>query len=151
MRYIQLSQGMQATVDDTDYYFLMQWKWYYGKSRNNGGYAMRTEGRRTILMHKVLCIAPEGMEVDHKNRNKLDNRRDNLRSVSRTINQLNRDLFSSNRSGYRGISWSKRDKGYYVYFRISGRTKNFGFFRDLQEAIARRDEARQFQLSTVGG
>jgi hypothetical protein len=91
---IQLTQGKQTLVDDEDYPFLSQWKWQYGAN----GYAVRDEylGKvsnryinRTILMHRVLLNAPLDMDVDHKNRDKLDNRRANLRLATRSQNRAN--------------------------------------------------------------
>ena len=51
----------------------------------------------------LLGPAPKGLEWDHKDRNKLNNRKLNLRSVTRRIQRLNENLRSDNTSGMRGI------------------------------------------------
>jgi HNH endonuclease len=61
----------------------------------------RVAGQR-VYLHRLLLDAPRGLEVDHINGNGLDNRRCNLRLVSRSRNQLNR-------KDVRGI-WQQRTK-----------------------------------------
>ncbi len=84
MRRIPLTQGKEALVSDCDYKYLMQWKWWYNKHHGNGGYAIRKIGDRKVYMHKVVASRkglPPG-QVDHKNQNKLDNQRGNLRPAT---------------------------------------------------------------------
>lgn len=64
------------------------------------GYASGQDGRRTVYMHRIIAGATAGTEVDHINRNRLDNRRVNLRVTDRAGNAKNR---TPGRSRYRGI------------------------------------------------
>lgn len=91
---IELTKGKKVIVDEYDYNHLRKWKWQYGAN----GYAVRDEylGRvdgkyrhRTVLMHRIIMNAPQGMDVDHKNSDKLDNRRSNLRLATRSQNKAN--------------------------------------------------------------
>ena len=84
---IPLTQGKFATVDITDYEWLSQYKWFAKKTKSKddpyGQYyaarSQRSNGQvKTIYMHREIMNCPEGMEVDHGNKNKLDNRRENL-------------------------------------------------------------------------
>lgn len=75
MKKIILASREAVLVDDADYKRLSHWRWHLSTK----GYACRTgPGDKTILMHRVIAHAPKGMDVDHKNENKLDNRRSNL-------------------------------------------------------------------------
>jgi hypothetical protein len=94
MKSIALTRGHETIVDDKDFAWLNQWKWQYG----GNGYAVRdqylgkiggTYRHKTVLMHREILDAPSGTEVDHANRNKLDNRRDNLRLATRSQNRAN--------------------------------------------------------------
>src|SRR5687768_11145590 len=94
---ISLTQGKFATVDDADFDHLNQWKWHF----SHYGYARRTTSSRFgrqkfIFMHREIMQAPDGMDVDHINCNKLDNRRQNLRLCTRADNLRNRNKQSNN-------------------------------------------------------
>lgn len=84
MKEIPLTQGYVTLVDDADYEWLSRWKWHY-----HGGYAERGDG---VLMHREITDCPAGKEVDHINHDPLDNRRENLRVVTRWQNMLNRRM-----------------------------------------------------------
>ena len=95
MAEIALTSGEVAFVDDEDLSMASQYRW--SPSRVNGvtRYAMTglrdaNGARRTLYMHQLIADAPKGLEVDHINRNKLDNRKENLRVVSHSVNTHNR-------------------------------------------------------------
>jgi hypothetical protein len=81
----------------------------------------------------MVCTAKEGELVDHKNRNKLDNRRTNLRVVSAKINAVNRG--STGASQYKGVGRHKA--GWQVY--VGGRY--IGLFKQEREAAKAYDAA----------
>jgi hypothetical protein len=65
------------------------------------GYALRNQ----TLLHRLLMNPPPGMEVDHINGDRLDNRRENLRLVTHAENVANRALRNKvNESGFRGVT-----------------------------------------------
>jgi hypothetical protein len=70
---------------------------------HSGGYAVSTECRRAILMHRVVANAPAGLFVDHMNRNRLDNRRFNLRITDKWGNARNCGRNRRNTQPYKGI------------------------------------------------
>ncbi len=107
---IKLTRGHIALVDDTDYEWLNQFKWTFMPP----GYAMRrinqhrAQKPQTLLMHRMIMEPIGGKEIDHINRDGLDNRRENLRVVSRSQNLRNRRAFKNNKSGYKGVSFNKQ-------------------------------------------
>ena len=121
MRYIKLSKqgknkGLYKTTVDPDLlYKLSKFRWCI----SNGGYAARRNGNKTMQMHRYIIQAPSEMEVDHINGNKLDNRRCNLRLVTRTQNNANRGIASNNTSGYKGVSWNKSLNLWMVYVKLN--------------------------------
>lgn len=102
-----------ATVDDEDFEYLNQFKWYLHKK----GYAVRTiplSGSKKVLMHREIMerklgrILPSDEVVDHKNEKVIWNIRSNLRLVSNSDNLHNiNHRYNHNRSGYRGVSKHK--------------------------------------------
>lgn len=83
-----------ATIDDSDYELVSQYKWFlikgYAVTQKYLGGGRKNAKYKTIQMHKLINDTPDGLETDHINRDKLDNRRSNLRSVTKSENMLNR-------------------------------------------------------------
>jgi len=105
MKEIKLSQNKVALVDDEDYGFLNKWKWYADKDGNTY-YAKRNtpcpDGkRRILLMHRLLMTPAPGQEIDHKDRNGLNNQKANLRVCTHGENRAN--SVCNNKTGYRGV------------------------------------------------
>lgn len=94
MKQIPLSKGKFAIVDDGDYEWLMQWKWCY-----NSQYARRDVRRTAVWMHRLILgdALTDELICDHINRDKLDNRRSNLRAVTHSQNMKNRTCFKTKR------------------------------------------------------
>jgi len=117
MKQIPLNHGKVALVDDEDYEFLSGFRWHY-----KNGYAARNNGRVRVWMHREVMRAEQGQEVDHINRDPLDNQKSNLRFATRKQNADNRGMFRNNTSGYTGVSFhhgkwqaSYRHNGLLVY------------------------------------
>ena len=121
-------------VDDEDYEWLNQWRWYLG----NEGYAQRndySDGNHTIIrMHNLLLDAKNGHWIDHINRNKLDNSKNNLRHATALQSIGNIGLASHNTSGYKGVSHMKGANKWRAYIKISRKQKSLGHFNSPEDA-----------------
>jgi hypothetical protein len=82
--------------------------------------------------------------VDHINRNRTDNRVENLRWVTHSENHVNTDLYKSNKSGHKNIT-AHRDGGFDVQIKRDGVAVYRKHFKDLDEAIMERDLFLLFQ------
>ena len=96
MRTIALTNGLEAIVDDADYDYIASFRWYFSSGYAHTRIYFREENgmrnRDSVAMHLLINGYPiKGLVTDHINRNKLDNRRCNLRVVSHSVNSLNRD------------------------------------------------------------
>lgn len=119
-----LSRGGVALIDLTDLPIVAGRNWYV----HTNGYAsteVRGNGRRQRLyMHRVILDLGPGLEADHRNRDRLDNRRSNLRSATRRQQNGNQGKRSDNTSGYRGVSVSKA--GWQAHIRVNGKSVSLG-------------------------
>jgi hypothetical protein len=101
MAEIKLSRGLRALVSPEDFDRLSERKWYARPTKAGQFYAQRTEGRRTVYMHREVLNAPSGRLADQINGNGLDNRRENLRLTDISGNNINRRPCSE--TGFRGV------------------------------------------------
>ena len=137
MAEIKLTKGKVTIIDDEDFDYLNQWKWYY-----NSGYAVRGFPKR-ILMHRLINKTPIYLETDHINRNKLDNRKSNLRNVTSQENNFNTTIRKDNTSGIKGVWWHDKIKRWRVQLNISGIRLYFGSYTNLSEAISVRKDVEK--------
>lgn len=97
---------------------------------------------KTIYLHKLLTQTTT-KEIDHINRDKLDNRKNNLRIVDRTVNNLNRDIRTNNTSGHTGVVWNKKEKTWYANIRYKNKRYHLYMSRDKDLCIKIRKQAEQ--------
>jgi hypothetical protein len=91
VKIIPLTQGLSAKVDDADFEWLSQWKWYANKTGDSGCYYAARSQRQNgcmikVYMHRLIMNCPDDKEIDHLNADPLDNRRDNLEITDRQTN-----------------------------------------------------------------
>lgn len=95
-------------------------------------------------MHRqILGLSyKDGKEVDHVNRNGLDNRRANIRIATRKENNRNLGLRSDNKSGFKGISFDRNRNKWFAFSTENGRTIYVGRFNDIVKAKEALDKYR---------
>lgn len=125
MAQIPLNDGSYAIVDDDDYERLAQYRW-----TNTQGYATRDVDRKRVFMHRLVLVTSDGTEPDHINRNPLDNRKSNLRAVTRTQNSMNRGAVANTSSRFKGVSWNRAANKWSAQIRCNYRSIYLGLFRD---------------------
>lgn len=130
---IPLTQGQFATVDDGDFDYLNQWKWFAKKDKHTF-YACRG---KTIYMHREITRCPDNLFVDHKDNNGLNNQKENLRTCTITENNRNRKM--NNKTGYRGVQ--KNYTGWVAQILIDKKVVHLGTFNSPEEAARSYDDA----------
>lgn len=142
MKEIKLSQtncknrhlNLVALVDDDDYDYLMQWKWYANKHRNTF-YAKRFDPDGNIRMHRqLLNISDPKITIDHKDHNGLNNQRDNLRVCNSAQNAWNKSVRPGGTSLYKGVSFHKKMGKYMAAIRRGGSGYYLGYFESQEDA-----------------
>lgn len=142
---IPLTQGKFALVDDEDFEKINEYKWSY-QAR---GYAYKRNPNQSesfvLWMHRVIMNAPDYFEVDHVNGNGLDNRKENLRLSTRSQNAINTPKRKNNTSGYKGVTFFKRDKKWKAQITFEGRNIALGCYNTpIEAALVYDDAARKY-------
>jgi len=131
---IPLTQGQIALIDDEDYEIVSRYKWSARWSPcTNSFYAITNTPsirgkRKTLLMHRLIMDAQPGQQADHINRLTLDNRKSELRLCTGSQNQHNAAKRTDNTSGYKGVSWHKRNKKWQARITVNGKDRYLGSF-----------------------
>ena len=156
MKKIHLTQNQIALVDDEDYEYLSQWKWYAHRRHNKYTYyAMRTEyvnGKKQIRMHNAIALKygiNDYEELDHIDRDGLNNQKSNLRTVTRGENNFNRRNFGKLPKGIRlHKSTYKKKNGdikeyinYQARINVNGNSIFLGNHKELNSAILAYEKA----------
>lgn len=160
MREILFGGDYRALVDDKDFAWLSEFKWHTlrkpGRVEPRTAISREVDGKnwyRTMTMGRLVMGDPDGADVDHINRNPLDNRRENLRLCSRSQNAMNRGKNRSWRGGatsskYRGVYRKRCMQGggkwgpyYYwvAYIKAEGKQKSLGHYKTELEAAKAYD------------
>ena len=136
MKKIFLSKKVFTSVDDEDYAYLTQWKW-----RLKQGYAVRSvnmgrvngkQQTKTVMMHRVIMKTPDGLETDHRDLDKLNNQKHNLRVCTTAQNRQNRGAQINNKTGKKGVC--RNGKKWMANIGFQGKQKYLGTFDTIEEA-----------------
>jgi hypothetical protein len=154
---IPLTKGEFSLVSPEDYAFLSQFRWCYAPGN---GYAVHyyvddLGKNKTLFMHRAIyqrilgAPIPRGLQIDHINRERLDNRRENLRLATRSQNQANKGIQVNNTSRYKGVShnhgkWEAR-------IQYENRRINLGRYHDPCAAARMYDAASRLLYQDFAG
>jgi hypothetical protein len=136
--FVPLTQGKFAVIESEMSHVLAGRRWYAVKidRRFYAGCRNKQSGSR-IYMHRNIAGADRGEEVDHRNRDGLDNRRSNLRKATRSQNEANKA--PRGRSGFKGVSYDSRSQRYTAH--VGHHKKWVGSFVTAEDAAKARDRA----------
>lgn len=144
MKSIPLTQGYEATVDDSDYEQVSQFQWHFAKG-NRTNYAARgvkVNGKmKRIYLHRQLLGSPPKSKVDHRDGNGLNNRRENIRPATSAQNGQNSVKIQGRSSQFKGVTVSKRPPGWKASIRVNGRGIHLGYFSVETDAAHAYDDA----------
>jgi hypothetical protein len=135
MKLIPLTNNNFAIVDDNDYNFLIKYKWHsYQDPLSKIWYAKRSFHGKTIRMHNQIMNAKN---IDHKNHNGLDNRKDNLRKCTRSQNKKNNHGYKNNTSGFKGVYLDKNvttQHKWRAIIRVNNKNISLGYYDTPEKA-----------------
>lgn len=130
-------EGGFVLVSKRDVPIVRAHRWRAEKS----GYARARIDGKVVRLHVFLARPPRGLEVDHRNRDKRDCRRRNLRIATKSQNGANSKMRSHNTSGYRGVYFCSQTGRWRAEIRADGRGIKIGRFDKKIKAARAYDEA----------
>lgn len=133
------------SVNDTQFYFdledlsfVQSREWYKDKD----GYLVHSYfylgQRRYVRFHRLIMNAPAEQIVDHINKNRADNRKNNLRICRRTENDRNRGLYATNTSGVTGVHYDQKREKWVASITYNSKKLFIGRFEIKEDAIRAR-------------
>lgn len=139
---LNLTQNKTALVDLKDFYKINVYKWHY----HHTGYAVRNSKtingkRKIIFLHREILKVSNGMYTDHINKNKLDNRRSNLRLATYCENNCNKFLQKNSTTGYKGVSKRKYCNKWRAYITKNKKRIWLGSYNNPQDAALAYNQA----------
>ncbi len=105
----------------------------YGRLRQGYPSVTKPGTSNACYLHQAVLGFP-GKDIDHKNRNKLDCRKSNLRLTNKSENALNAGIRENNTTGYRGVSFYKRLGKFRAYHTFRQNVRHLGMFTTAKEA-----------------
>lgn len=90
-------------------------------------------------------------DIDHQNRNGLDNRKENLRPCNDSTNKMNSKVYSTNKSGHKGVFWSNKHSKWVAFIMVNWKHKTLGYFKDFDDAVRCREEAEYKYFGEYNG
>tara|TARA_R110002153_G_C13243703_1_gene490982 strand:- start:506 stop:1015 length:510 start_codon:yes stop_codon:yes gene_type:complete len=135
--YVTLTQGYEAIIDAADVPLFEPWSWF---AVPTGGtvYAVRSDysgtNMRTVYAHRTILGEPYGLDVDHKDGDGLNNRRENLRPATKSQNMRNRRINLNSTSGFKGVYFHRQAGKWAAQIKIRGKAKYLGLFASPEKA-----------------
>lgn len=106
--------------------------------RKHKNYLTLNYKSRTYVIHRLIFLYHHGYlpdTLDHIDNDTYNNRIENLRPATRNQNGYNMKIRSSNKTGYKGICWKKREQRYLAACSVEGKRFEIGYFKVLEDAV----------------
>lgn len=150
-RTIQLTRGLNTLIDEADFEKVGHLKWhacwnrYVFYARRNVVTGSVLDGSKKwtpyFLHREITESPPKKHDVDHKNGDALDNRRLNLRIVTRMQNGRNRHRVSAKSSKFKGVCRGKNGTPWQANIRVNRKLLYLGCFNQERDAAMAYDRA----------
>jgi hypothetical protein len=137
---------LTTSVDEADFEYLSQFKWYaqqVGKTFRANTWVWCTSKQKHVVikMHRMILDFPS-QEIDHINRNGLDNQRANLRLSNRVQNNQNQVGHANSQLGIRGVTFDTSRQKFVAQYTYAGKKIIGKRFDTLEEAVKAVEHAR---------
>lgn len=149
MKHLILTNGNHAIIDDEDYDRLVGFTWTQHPNGTIDTSILKPNrlsyqsNRHTYPSLASMVMQRPGVKFDHKDRNKLNNQKSNLREATVSQNNMNRPGWSSC-SKFKGVDFMKRKHKWRARIQVDGKLEYIGLFElELDAAKAYDDKAKE--------
>jgi hypothetical protein len=140
------SNGISFLIDKDDYNKVSKYTWYL----DGKGHLRTNIGKEGLALHRYIMDAKDGQILDHINRIKIDNQKENLRFVTKRENNINRDIQSNNTSGVVGVYYNKTFNKWHARVTVNRKNIHLGYFKLLEDAKEAREIAEKQYYNIKG-
>ena len=137
MKEIKLTRGKVALVDDEDFEkleYLKRYKWQFALRGKMEYATLKVKGKHIYMHRYILGITDPSIDVDHKDRNGLNNQKSNLRKANRSENLANTKSREGSSSKFMGVHWHKKGSKWTAQITKNGKITHLGLFKTENEA-----------------
>ena len=131
----------KALIDLDDVDKVKNIKWHRSDLQRSTYYCISNNSEWCRIHRLIMGVTDKDIVVDHINHNGLDNRKSNLRICTSGQNTCNCLTSKNNKSGHKGVYWSKERKKWCAQISINNKTKGLGRYDTIEEAIEAREKA----------
>lgn len=118
-------------------------KWHKTELQRSTYYCTSNDKKWKRIHRLILNVTDPNIVIDHINHNGLDNRKSNLRICTNQENIMNCNIPKNNKSGCKGVYWSKDKNKWTVQVSVNGKTKYIGRYNKYEDAVKARKEAAE--------
>ena len=133
------SKGEPFDIDLDDLWRVKEHCWV----KRYDGYIVSVINRKTVRLHRFVMNAPDNMIVDHIHHDTTDNRKCELRLVTRSQNNMNRMIRSDSTSGITGVTLHKRTNKWVAQLCLNDKHIHLGYFDNKEDAVKARKQAEE--------
>lgn len=135
--------GKEFYFDKEDFDLVFKYCWDVDNSTGYVKTIDKINNNGKLYLHRLImgCTKGDGIIIDHIDRNKINCRKHNLRTVNDTQNAINKGIKSNNTSGKVGVSWNKDSNKWESYITVNKKRIHLGMFDCFEEAEKVRVEA----------
>lgn len=148
-RTVPLSDGSEAIVNIRDFTAVSKYYWNFNSKSDHSYVNARVDGI-TVRLHELIKRTPSGFVIDHRNGDRRDNRRNNLRVCRQRRNMCNLVKRKNCTSSKRGVSWHKDSSKWIAQITHAGVNEYIGSFLNEKEAAIAFDKRARKLFGTFG-
>lgn len=136
--------GLEFEIDDEDFVLFPVDTVFYKAAKGGITFYCKQKKKSLYISRVIMNCYDYNLDVDHRDRNIFNNKKFNLRKTTPTQNKWNKGKCKNNKSGYKGVSWSRITKKWTTYIGVNKKKIFLGYFHDkILAAIAYDDAAIQ--------